>query len=490
VRAAIVGAGFSGIATAIALKREGVEEITIFERAGDVGGVWFHNTYPGACCDVPSYVYSFSYEQRRDWSRPCSPQEEIHQYLRGVVRKYGLAGMLRFETEVTDAAFDEGAQVWRLRTAAGDEHEAELLVVACGQLSRPRTPSIPGAEDFAGHAFHSAAWDHGYDLRGRRVAVIGTGASAVQFVPEIAQEVAHLDVYQRTAPYMLPRRNPTYPGWLRALIRHVPGVQAARRIAMWLFMESLTFGLTRFRPALASARLWSATFMRMQVRDPELRRRIRPDYPFGCKRILFSSNYLPALQRPNVDLVTDRIARISERGVVTEDGREREADCIIYGTGFRADEFVLPMEVTGRGGVELQQAWAAGAEAHLGITIAGFPNMFLLYGPNTNLGAGSIVMMIEAQAGYVAQAVRALRESGAAALDLRPEVQAASGAEVQERLRETVWGECQSWYRRDGTGRVTNNWPGLVTEYLRATRRLELADYELLPARSPDFAIP
>jgi cation diffusion facilitator CzcD-associated flavoprotein CzcO len=447
--------------------------------------VWFHNTYPGAACDVPSYVYSFSYEQRRDWSQPCSPQEEIHQYLRDVVRRYGLAERIRTNTEVTDAAFDEATLRWRLRTAHGEELEADALVLAVGQLSRPRWPSIAGMQDFAGHSFHSAEWDHGYDLRGRRVAVVGTGASAVQFVPEIADEVARLDVYQRSAPYLLPRRNPRYPAAVRRAIRWVPGLQRLRRIGMWLFMESLTLGLTRFRPALRTAELWSRTFTRLQVRDRELRRRIRPDYPFGCKRILFSSHYLPALQRPNVALVTDGVTHITEHGVVTDDGREREVDCIIYGTGFRADEFVLPLRVTGAGGRELQDAWAGGAEAHLGMAVAGYPNMFLLYGPNTNLGAGSIIMMIEAQARYVAQALGMLRRSGAVALDLRPEVQAASGSRVQERLRGSVWVDCQSWYRQDGTGRVVNNWPGFVAEYVRETRRLRPDEYRLLTAPRP-----
>jgi cation diffusion facilitator CzcD-associated flavoprotein CzcO len=482
MRVAIVGAGFSGIGTAIALQRVGIDDVTIFERGDDVGGVWFHNTYPGAACDVPSYVYSYSYAQRRDWSRPCSPGEEIHQYLRTIVERFGLRDRIRTGTEIAGAEFDEEALRWRLTTAAGEEVEAEALVLAVGQLSRPAWPSIPGLEDFAGHSFHSAEWDHAYDLRGKRVAVIGTGASAVQFVPEIAEQVAHLDVYQRTAPYMLPRRNPDYPAAARRAIRWIPGVQRARRIGMWLFMESLTLGLTRFRPWLKSAELWSAWFTRRQVPDPELRRRITPDYPFGCKRILFSSYYLPALQRPNVDLVTDPIARVGERGVVTADGREREVDCLIFGTGFRADEFVAPMRVAGAGGRELQDAWAGGADAHLGMTVAGYPNMFLLYGPNTNLGAGSIVMMIEAQARYVAHALRALRASGAAALDVRPEVQAASGERVQRQLRHSVWVSCQSWYRRDHTGRVTNNWPGFVAEYVRAVRELRPEEYRLLAA--------
>jgi cation diffusion facilitator CzcD-associated flavoprotein CzcO len=476
MRVAIVGAGFSGIAMAIALRREGIEDFTLFERAEDLGGVWHHNTYPGAACDVPSYLYSYSYEQRRDWSQPCSPQAEILDYLHETARKHSLLDRVRTGAEVERADFDEATARWTLRTKAGESYEADALVLACGQLSRPRWPAIPGMDDFAGHSFHSAEWDHGYDLAGKRVAVIGTGASAVQFVPPVAERAAHVDVYQRSAPWMLPRDNSPYPSAFRRLVERVPWLQAVRRYGMWAFMETFVFGITRLRPLAWLFRTWSTLFMRSQLKDPEVRRMAWPDYPFGCKRILFSSDYLPALQRPDVELVTESIERLTPAGVVTADGRERPADCVVYGTGFRSGDFVMPMEVSGAGGRTLEEAWAGGAEAHLGISVAGFPNMFVLYGPNTNLGVGSIIVMIEAQVGYAIDAIRRSRRAGAA-LDVRPEVQAGSAARVQERLRDSVWAGCRNWYRDEGTGRVVNNWPGLMVEYVRATRALRPEEF-------------
>ncbi len=480
-----MGAGFSGIAMAIALRREGIEDFTIFERADDLGGVWHHNTYPGAACDVPSYLYSYSYEQRTDWSQPCSPQAEILDYLRHTAHKHGVIDRVRTGTAVERADFDDTNARWTLRTRAGERFEADALVLACGQLSRPRWPSIPGAGEFRGHSFHSAEWDHEYDLAGKRVAVIGTGASAIQFVPPVAERAARVDVYQRSAPYILPRDNGEYPAAMRRLIATVPGLQTARRFGMWAFMEMFVLGLTRLRPLAWLLRAWSTAFMRKQLQDPEVRRKAWPDYPFGCKRILFSSDYLPALQRPDVELVTDEISRITGAGVLTADGREREVDCIVYGTGFRSHDFVVPMEVTGTGGRELQEAWSRGADAHLGIAVSGFPNMFMLYGPNTNLGVGSIIVMIEAQVRYAIDALLTARRSGAA-LDVRPEVQSASSERVQERLRDSVWASCRNWYRDQDTGRVVNNWPGFMVEYVRATRAIRPGEFrEVRPAVAP-----
>jgi cation diffusion facilitator CzcD-associated flavoprotein CzcO len=483
MRVAIVGAGFSGIGMGAALQRAG-HEYAIFERAGDLGGVWQHNTYPGACCDVPSYVYSYSWAQRRDWSRPCSPQAEIQDYLREVATEQRVIGKIRFGTEVTEARWDPGQLKWRLtlrRSEAGgaDDYEADALVLGCGQLSRPSWPQVPGATEFAGHSFHSAQWDHENDLTGERVAVIGTGASAIQFIPEVAQRAAHLDVYQRSAPYLLPRRNVAYPEPVRQLLRRIPGAQRVRRYGMCGVMESITFGLTRSSATRALLRAWSTAFMRVQLRgDRRLRRRAWPDYPFGCKRILFSSSYLPALRRNDVELISDQIDRITARGVVTRDGTERPVDTIIWGTGFHTNEFVVPMRVFGDGGAELQHSWRDGAEAHHGISVAGYPNLFLLYGPNTNLGAGSIIVMLEAQIRYVSRALALIGDGQA--LDVRPEVQRRFADDVQRRLGDTVWTGCHSWYRRDGDGRIVNNWPGFVAEYVRDTRDVDVADYAVL----------
>lgn len=481
MKVAIVGAGFGGIAMAIACKREGID-FEVYERAEGIGGVWLQNTYPGAACDIPSYLYSLSYAQRRDWTRPCSPQSEILAYLRDLARTHGIDEHVRTLTPIAHAGFDDATLRWSLRSADGEGFDADALVLACGQLSRPAWPRIEGMDDFAGHSFHSAHWDHDYDLRGKRLAVIGTGASAIQFVPPIVEQAARVDVYQRTAPWMLPRRNKPYAPWATKAIAHVPGLQTARRYGIWGFGELLAHGFSTNEPLRRAFETWSGTYMKLQVRDREMRRKLTPDYPFGCKRILFSSDYLKALQRPNVELIADPIERIAPGGPVTARGGEREVDCLIYSTGFKTGDFVVPMQVAGAGGQDLQAAWKGGARAHLGITVAGFPNMFMLYGPNTNLGSGSIVAMLEAQVGYVRQALRALKRSDAGAIEVKPEVQSAFDEGVQARLADHVWSSCESWYRLDGDGRNTNNWPGYVFEYVRATKRLRPSEYRLLAA--------
>lgn len=479
---AIVGAGFGGIAAAIALLRDGVTDLTIFEKADDLGGVWRENTYPGAACDVPSHVYSFSFHQRRSWTRPCSPQEEIHDYLAETAAQFGVTPRIRFSTDVTRATWDEGALRWTLALDDGTTTEADVLVPACGQLSIPVTPEIPGADTFAGHAFHSARWDHDHDLRGRRVAVIGTGASAVQFVPPVAEQAGHLDVFQRTPNYMLPRRNRPYLLPMRWAIAHVPGLQPFRRAQMLAMMELMVKGLKGNRAIEGLMRTMSWAMLHRHVRDRELRRRLTPSFAYGCKRILFSSFYYPALARPNVDLVDTAIQEITPTGIVTADGIEHPADTIIWGTGFDTQAFVAPMEIVGADGRRLADTWADGAHAFYGLTVPHFPNMFLLYGPNTNLGVGSIVVMLEAQAGYVADAVRKLRTAGGrAAWDVREDVERAYDTQTQAHLKDSVWTRCQSWYR-NAAGRVVNNWPGYMFEYRRATAALDPEHYTLLRA--------
>jgi cation diffusion facilitator CzcD-associated flavoprotein CzcO len=479
----VVGAGFGGIAAAIELKRHGFENITILERSSGLGGTWRHNTYPGAACDVPSHLYSFSYAQRRDWDRLCSPQPEILDYLGAVAAEHGVDRMIVPDIEVSACRFDEQRGRWTVEASDGRSFEADVLIVATGQLHQPAIPRIEGRELFRGRAFHSAEWDHSCDLRGKRVAVVGTGASAVQFVPELAREAERLHVFQRNGNWFLPRKNHAYPELLRRAFKYVPGLQALRRRYVYHYTESLTAMILHPRTLGRLGALRSAIFMRWQLRDPDVRRKAWPDYMFGCKRVLFSSHYLPALQRPNVELVTEPIERITERGIVTAGGSERELDCIVWGTGFRTTDFMFPMEITGRGGRTLREAWSGGAHAHLGISVPGFPSLFLMYGPNTNTSGGSIIVYLEAQAGYIRRALAALAERRAAAVEVRADVEAASDRELQARFAGTAWLACDSWYRDEG-GRIVTNWPGYMGEYVERTARFDPSEYEFTPAGS------
>jgi cation diffusion facilitator CzcD-associated flavoprotein CzcO len=480
----IVGAGFGGIAAAIELKRHGFQNITILDAASELGGTWFHNTYPGAACDVPSHLYSFSFAQRRDWSRLCSPQDEILRYLRAVASEHGVDRLIRANSEVLSCVWEEERSRWIVSTADGPVYEAGAIVLATGQLHQPLYPHLHGVEEFAGHAFHSARWDHAYSLRGKRVAVIGTGASAVQFVPELAREVEQLTVFQRTGNWFLPRKNRSYPPAVKALIHHLPGVQAFRRQFIFQYTETLTACIRHPKTLGRVLHVLAAAFMRRQLKDPALRHKAWPDYTIGCKRILFSSHYLPALQRPNVELVNIPIARIAPEGVLRSDGVLHEVDCLIYGTGFHTNRFMFPMEVIGRGGRSLREHWAEGAHAHLGMTVPGYPSMFVMYGPNTNTSGGSIVFYLEAQAAYLRQALELLLDRGATAIDVRAEVEAASDREIQARFPGTAWMDCQSWYR-DGSGRIVANWPGYMREYLERTRALEASHFHFTFAAHP-----
>jgi cation diffusion facilitator CzcD-associated flavoprotein CzcO/acetyl esterase/lipase len=483
---AIIGAGFGGIGLAITLKRAGIDSLTILEKADRVGGVWRDNTYPGATCDVPSQLYSFSFEPNPDWSRRFSPQPEILDYLERCVEKHDLGPNLRLGTEVIRAEFDEGSGRWRIKTAGGETVEADVLVSACGQLSRPALSRIEGSDRFKGAIFHTARWDHSVDLDGKRVAVIGTGASTIQVVPAIAPGVGQLDVYQRSAPYVIPKKDRPYRPWEKRLFRFFPPARMIPRFQQWLFFEVFISAFNQFR---AVGKLGIRMFERNldeQVSDPELKRALTPDHVLGCKRVLISPDYYSTLERPNVELVTKGVRELTERGVVAEDGTERPADVIVLSTGFESTRFLAPMEIRGRDGVDLNEAWREGANAYLGMTVAGFPNLFVMYGPNTNLGSGSIIFQLESQMAYIADAIERLRRTGGW-LSVRPEVQRAFDSEMQSRLSTSVWQTgCNNWYV-DEHGRNTNNWPGFTLEYRRRTRRLDPADYlsSTRPASSP-----
>ena len=482
---AIIGAGFGGIGMAIELLRSGHRNVTVFEARDGVGGVWRANTYPGAACDVPSHLYSFSFDLNPDWSRKFSPQTEILAYLEGVAERYGLTPHLRFDTRVVRAEWDEERSTWLLTTDDGTTHEAQVLVAATGQLRLPRYPELPGRDDFRGAQFHSAEWDHDHRLVGERVAVIGTGASAIQFVPEIVDRVERLSVFQRSAPWVLPKPDRAFTRKEKERFRRHPLLMRAYRQSIFARFEarfSLLFGSRA--PGAVAVELALQKYLEAVVKDPDLRQALTPTDPPGCKRLLMSNDWYHALVEPQVEVITDPVERITGTGVRTTGGREVGADTIIWATGFRASDFLVPTEVIGRNGRSLHRDWQAGAEAYLGMSVPGYPNLFILYGPNTNLGHNSILYMIESQIAYVAQAVALLGDSEVRSVDVRPQVARAYNDAVQAELADTVWAAgCDSWYTTDD-GRNTQNWTGRAASYRRRTRRFDPADYLLTRPRA------
>jgi cation diffusion facilitator CzcD-associated flavoprotein CzcO len=490
VDVAIVGSGFAGIGMAIALLRAGRKDFVVLERDGDVGGTWHQNTYPGCQCDVPSNLYSFSFAPNAEWSQTFALQPEIGAYLKRVADDFGVRPHVRTGTEVQDAAWDEQAQRWRIETVRG-ALTARVLVAGMGGLSEPSIPSIPGAETFAGPAFHTARWNHDADLAGKRVAVIGTGASAIQVVPRIQPQVAKLSVFQRTPPWIMPHPGrPTRPRE-RALFRALPPLQTFARGAIYWARETFVLPF-RFHRLSAIPERMARAHLEKQVADPVLRDKLTPRYEIGCKRILMSDEYFPALQQPNAELVTDAIARIMPTGVVTADGVEHPADAIVWGTGFRVTDMPYVEWLRGRGGRTMGDLWREqGMQGLRGTTVAGFPNLFMLVGPNTGLGHNSIVFIIESQISYVMDALRTMDAHGSVACDPTPAAQAAFNETVQRRMRNTVWtqGGCASWYL-DAHGRNTTLWPGSSWTFRRATRRFDPAEYELLaPLPVPNVAL-
>ena len=489
ISAVIIGAGFGGLAAAVELRRRGVHDITVLEKADRVGGVWRDNTYPGAACDVPSSLYSFSFAPNPSWQRRYAEQPDILGYIEGVADREGLTRLVRTGTEVLGADWDDDACRWQVRARPADgtttTYSADLLVSAVGQLSRPSIPALPGMGTFAGPAFHSAEWDHDVDLTGKRVVVVGTGASAIQFVPHVQRRAAHVTVLQRSAPYVVPKPDRAYRALHHRAFRKAPVTQA--------FGRELTRNLSEMlNQALAEQTAFTKAFLvafklhlRHQVKDPTLRAKLIPDYPVGCKRLLFSNDWYPALTQPNVEVVTEAVTEVTPEGIRSADGALHEADVIIYGTGFRATEFLRPMRIVGRNGQDLHEEWADGAHGYLGMTVPGFPNFFMVYGPNTNLGGSSILSMIECQTGYLGQAAAALADGSVRRVEVRREVSDRYDHEMQERLSESVWTSgCASWYQTPG-GRVTTNWPGQVKEYRERTETFEPADYHCLePVRA------
>jgi cation diffusion facilitator CzcD-associated flavoprotein CzcO len=489
VQIAIAGAGLSGLGMAIALRQEGIDDFVVFERAGDLGGTWRDNSYPGCACDIASVLYSYTDEQNPQWSRAFAHQPEIWAYMHEVADRHDVASRMRFDHEVTGAAWNDETDRWEISTSQGD-YTAEILVSATGALADPSIPELPGLDRFAGNVFHSARWDHDHDLTGRRVAVVGTGASAIQFVPEIQPTVGHLDLFQRTPPWVLPRGNPPIPrSWQRRFARHPQLLAFARRSVFSLY-ESFHVGFKH--PAVMKlVERRARAHIAEQVADPELRAKLIPDYRLGCKRILGSNAWYPALSQQNVDVVTAGISEVTATGIIDADGVHHEVDTIIFGTGFHVTDMPFADRVHGRGGHTLAEHWRGSPKAHLGMAVTGFPNLFLLLGPNTGLGHNSVLLMIEAQIAYLKRALRYRREHGLATLEPTAEALANYVAEVDRGTQGSVWtaGGCVSWYV-DDTGRNSTLWPGSVREYQRRLARFEVGDYttELprpLPERVP-----
>ncbi len=478
VRVLVVGAGFGGLGMAIRLDGAGERDFLVVDKGRDVGGTWRENTYPGAACDVPSQLYSFSFAPNPGWSRSFSPQPEIQDYIQRTARESGVLDRFVFETALEEARWDADAALWRVRTSAGDL-TADVLVTASGGLSEPRMPDIDGLAGFCGEVFHSARWNHDYDLAGKRVAVIGTGASAIQLVPELARQVDRLDVYQRTAPWVMPRRDRDYTAVEKLGFRFVPGLQKLYRTAIYWGRETFVPGFT-INPRLAApARKAALHNIERAIDDPGLRQKVTPDYQIGCKRILISNDYYPALARDHVDLVTDPIVKVTGNAVVTADGTEREVDAIVVATGFHTTEQPIAEHITGQAGQSLAQVWERhGMAAYKGTTIAGFPNLFQIVGPNTGLGHSSMVFIIESQIAYILSALARMKADGLTAVQPKPEAQRRWNDALQHRLARTVWntGGCSSWYL-DSHGRNTTLWPGTTFSFRAKLARFDQDAY-------------
>jgi cyclohexanone monooxygenase len=478
----IVGSGFAGLGMAVRLKQDGIDNFIILEQDQDFGGTWWANSYPGCAVDVPSHLYSFSFAQNAGWTRRFARQEELLAYTRAVVRDFGLESHIRLNTTFDGALFDEGGGFWHVHTSAGPVR-ARCVVSATGALNRPALPALPGLQDFAGTTFHSSRWDHRYDLRGKRVAVIGTGASAIQFVPEIAPEVARLDVYQRTPPWILPRPDRAITAPEKWLLKKSRAVQWLYRALVYVQYESRALWYVHAPKVLRVAAWQARRHMHAQVADPELRKKLTPYYAIGCKRVLLMNTYYPALTRPNVALITDPVARVTAHSIISASGEEREVDAIVFGTGFDVEHAASAVDVVGRAGKRL---FADQREAYKGCAVAGFPNYFMITGPNTGLGHNSMIYMIESGVAYVLGAIRDVLDLDLHSVEVRADVQAAYNADLRRRMQGTVWSSgCKSWYL-DKDGNNFTLWPGFTFTYRRLTRRFDIENYVVTERRQTE----
>ncbi|MFJ8933353.1 flavin-containing monooxygenase [Streptomyces sp. NPDC102364] len=483
VRVAVIGSGFGGLGAAVRLRREGITDFVVLERADAVGGTWRDNSYPGCACDVPSHLYSFSFAPNPDWPRTFSGQEHIREYLEHVADTFRLRPHIRLNSEVNQLRWDNDELWWEIETAKGTL-TADVVVSATGPLSDPKTPDIAGIDTFPGKVFHSARWDHEYDLRGKRVAMIGTGASAIQIVPAIQKEVGHLTLFQRTPPWVMPRADRAISPAERWLHRQLPFTTQARRGLLWGIRELQVQAFTKHPNELGMVEQLAKRNMHRAIKDPGLRAKLTPDYRIGCKRILLSNTYYPALAQPNVDVVASGLSEIRGNTLVAADGSEAEVDAIVFGTGFHVTDMPIADRVIGADGDTLMQSWKNGMKALRGATAAGFPNFMTVIGPNTGLGNSSMILMIEAQLNYLADYMRQLHVLGGR-VALNPRETAVNGwnNRVQDRMKRTVWntGGCNSWYL-DENGVNTTVWPGTTTEFRHATRHVDVGEYEVVRA--------
>jgi cation diffusion facilitator CzcD-associated flavoprotein CzcO len=475
----VVGTGFSGIGMAVKMLENGTRDFLLLERAENIGGTWRDNTYPGAACDVPSQLYSFSFALKPDWSRSFSEQPEIQAYLENVTTQRDLWRHIRLNVEVTGATWDADTSRWCLDTSRGPV-TADILVSGVGALSDPVIPKLPGLENFTGKIFHSARWDHDHDFAGEKVAVVGTGASSIQFVPQIQPQVGSMIVFQRTPPWIIPRHDRKLTKGEKKLYQRFPKLQKVARGLIYGGRETYALAFTRHLGLLKLPEFVARKHIERQVPDPELRKKVTPDYTIGCKRILISNDWYPALSAPNVDVETAGIAEVREHSIVTEDGTEHEVDTILFGTGFSPTEMPIAKWLRGSGGALLSDTWADQMSSYLGSTVTGYPNFFFVVGPNTGLGHTSQVYMIESQVAYVADAIKTFDERNLATLEPKAEAERAFDEEVQSRMRETVWvaGGCKSWYV-DANGRNTTLWPDFTFQFRRRMRKFDPENYHV-----------
>ncbi|ROZ88888.1 NAD(P)/FAD-dependent oxidoreductase [Gordonia sp. OPL2] len=484
VQIAIIGAGFSGLGAAIKLKQNGFDDFVVLDRGTDFGGTWRDNTYPGAACDVPSHLYSYSFAHNPQWSRSYSHQPEIHRYINKVAAEHAIAANTRFRTEVSNAQWHEDEQRWVLdieRDGNREQVRAQIMIGAVGPLCEPNLPDIDGFDSYQGTIVHSARWDNDLDVSGKRVAVIGTGASAIQLVPELAKSAGRLDVYQRTAPWIVPRTERPYSAPEQWAFAHVPGYQSAVRGAIYAMNEVTAFGLTYSPRSLKPVELVCRANINRAIKDPETRRKATPTFQVGCKRILRSNDWYPAIARPNVDLVTDGIARVTENGIVTRDGTEREVDIIVVATGFHVTDSPVFDRIVGTDGRSLAGVWEEiGMQGYKGSFINGFPNMMLMIGPSTGLGHTSMVYMIESQLNYLVDYLKTVRAQGITRAEVKFDDQRRYNADIQHSLRNSVWvnGGCSSWYK-DHHGNITTLWPGFTFNFRRITKQFDIAAYDV-----------